>query len=244
MTEPTQEKKKKGALDAGGMAEVQKWTSKLPLKGLLAGETDGRSVSGMEKALLRMDEKDEDRMAVANLKSLCKLVKLCQHLCKAPIRTMPQDELDVSFQQLEAAKVELPEAMMSALLTRRIGLLVEAGDMSSLLECMNPFAAAPDAGFDFRKPVLRAVSNDLRARLDFYNKTIFEKVVLDMMKAGSAKSEALFQFAVEAAAKLDEVDLVELCSSGVKELNEHLAVWRCLIALLSDTMNVDLQDLS
>ena len=73
---------------------------------------------------------------------------------------------------------------------------------------------------------------------------VFEKVVLDMMKAGAEKSEQLLDFARMAARKLDEVDLVELCSVGVKELNEHLAVWRCLIALLSDSVNVSLQDLS
>ena len=69
---------------------------------------------GMEKALARMDEKDEDRMAVANLKALCKSVKLCQYLCKAPIRTMPEEEMVASFTELESQQVALPEAMMSA----------------------------------------------------------------------------------------------------------------------------------
>ena len=228
---------------AGGMAEVKKWSDKLIFTELLQGDTDGRSVSGMEKALARMEEKDDDRMAVANLKSLCKLVKLCQHLSKTPIRSMPEEELQVSFSQLATEQIPLPEAMMSGLLTRKGTQLVEAGEMGALLDCMNPFVAPPASGFSFNAPVLSAISSDQRARLDYYNKMIFEKIVLDMVKAGESKSQALLEFATTAAAKLDEVDLVELCSTGVKELNEHLAVWRCLIALLSDTMNVSLQDM-
>ena len=136
--------RKMGHPSAGGMKEVEKWAKKLKLREILWGETDGRSVSGMEKALARMDEKDEDRMAVANLKALCKSVKLCQYLCKAPIRTMPQEELVASFTELETHQVPLSESMMSAILTRKTQELMDAGDMQGLLDCMNPFVGGPD----------------------------------------------------------------------------------------------------
>ena len=85
------------------------------------------------------------------------------------------------------------------------------GDMQGLLDCMNPFVAGSGeaASFNFRKPTLSAISCDQRDKLDYYNKMVFEKLVLDMMKAGSEKAEQLLDFAKMAAKKLDEVDLVE-----------------------------------
>ena len=209
---------------------------------ILSGNYDGRSRSGLEKAIERMEAKDNpDVMQITIFKNLLKRVRLLIHLQESNLLTMDAEELRGCLDSLVAEEAEIPVQFQKRLLTRRARDLKLEGNHVKLLEILNPFVCADV--FAVHDPCLAALQLEEAHKVKTFNEMIFEQLVMSWIGQGQPAAATLLDFALKAHALMSGVDFVEIGDYfRAKELGDHLVIWRALIALLKDEMDVSLQE--
>ena len=107
------------------LSAVATWKEHVPIESVLSGEADGRSVSGMTKAVERMKAADTDRMAASMLGNYNRIIKTAQKFAEVDIQSMNEDELEETLQVLEQESVAIPERIQRDLLKRRTTELLQ-----------------------------------------------------------------------------------------------------------------------
>eukprot|EP00971_Amphidinium_carterae_P102211 2023397-Amphidinium_carterae.3 len=113
-------------LSEGSMDQLSMWKGRLDPYKVLQNDYDGRSVTGLERAVKRNDEGSENKLEGALLKNFFKLVQVCQKVATANLQTTPEDLLNDWLQSLRNEGQVLPYSIQSELLYKRsMQLLVE-----------------------------------------------------------------------------------------------------------------------
>ena len=213
------------------MAELEKWTAKLTPYDVLDDNYDGRTASGMRKALARMETADEDRVATSMLANFEKLISALELVKAKHVLKLEEKELDKGLTIIEEEGIAVPPDFKKQLLHRRAQKLKEQGQFMELIKVMNPFGCAKSE-FRLRFPTLSTLPVPEVDKAVTYNEVVMQSVVIDLIKAGSSSSEKLLQLARDALSLMEGVDLVEVEDVTVaKELGDHITIWRALVAV-------------
>ena len=215
--------------------------TKLELSKILDKDYDGRSVSGLEKAIARKQLSGKEMQEVSVMKNLLKVVKMCEHLV-ASVASMDAGELLQCLSILEQEEIQPPVSFQKQLLARKAQELRLGEQFVELMRVMNPFSE--NDGFNMYKPMLCCIAVDEQQKVRTYNETIMEQLVLQWIAEGEKSSQKLLQFARHALGLMEGVDLVEIADYyRAKELGEHMVIWRSIVAILGDELDVGKQDL-
>eukprot|EP00971_Amphidinium_carterae_P320320 6367456-Amphidinium_carterae.1 len=170
----------------GLLQELEKWKAKLSPTQVLTGDYDGRTISGLEKAVQKFEGSDKANKDVTGfclLKNYFKLVLKLKWLCCNDLTTVDLQELHTHLEACEAENIVLPMDMMKSLLTRRTSQLQSECKYKELILVLNPFAQQ-GARFDTKKPLLSDIHTDANTKMATYEDKLFEKVLADKIKDG------------------------------------------------------------
>ena len=212
----------------------------LPLNTVVAGQHDGRTVSGLQKRVTRLTEDDENenkeksedtRMVLSILSNYLKVVRMCEAFATSNIRTMEASLLKETLEVFQAEQVTLPLRMMKDLVRRRSEELVKAEKWQELLQATVPFNE-PSA-FDPLNPVLSSLPCDTKSKVMNWAGLIFQRLMVDWIKLGQAGSGRVLTFSKLGLDALNQVQLMDVDAGPAKECGEEKVVFRALIAVLT-----------
>eukprot|EP00971_Amphidinium_carterae_P296705 5894053-Amphidinium_carterae.4 len=227
-------------LPEGAMDQLSLWKGRLDPYKVLLNDYDGRSVTGLDRAVKRNDEGSENKLESALLKNFFKLVQVCQKVSTADLQKTSEDDLNNWLQALRNEGQALPYTIQSQLLYRRSMQLLAEKKYPQLLTCINAFTETTT--FDPFCPCLSGVeSSNVEQRLSTFREMVVEKLLLSLIKKGAAGASEVCTVAKLVMGLLAQVDLVALDDAAHKEYREQRVVWRTLIALAEDSPELDYQ---
>eukprot|EP00971_Amphidinium_carterae_P195122 3871952-Amphidinium_carterae.1 len=178
-------------------------------------------------------------MEVAILRNLSKVVQACKTLAKANIKQMPHADLEVLLACIGEAGVELPIEIKQKLLQRRADQLLQDKQYAELLQTMNPFLSMQP--FTPLAPAMSGIMGAQQDRIETYNSTVFQTLLVDGIIAGEEGSHTVKALAEVGLASLD-VCIVDLDERQCIELGEQEKIWKACLALLTDSIETDYED--
>eukprot|EP00971_Amphidinium_carterae_P331884 6465706-Amphidinium_carterae.4 len=223
--------------------EVEKWKSRIDLSKLLKGDVDGRSISGLEKCIAKLEEctdPNKDKQTLCVLNNFMKLIDKLKLFSKASIINMETKDLNEYLELIKAESVELPISMKRDLLRRHTTRLEKEMKHAELLNMLNPFTESSEP-FDPFHPMLVQVDVDASKKLKTYEEQVFEQLLVDWISQGDDKKEQVLRFCQQALAIYVGIDTVELSDKMVAEYSDHRSVLSCCIALRSSSPDLSYQ---
>ena len=168
---------------AGVSLDVEYWRGKIKLRELLENLVDGRTTSGLEKALVRAESSEKHRLQATLLRNFNKVVKSMKSMAECNLQRVPLSEIEQYMEVVTAEGVALPMVMQRDLLQRRTHELVAECRYKELFQCMNPWE--PGVVFDWRFPALAGIEEaDALSKLKTFESVIVEQVLLDKIFKG------------------------------------------------------------
>ena len=221
--------------------DVEYWRLKIKLPDLLCQAVDGRTTSGLEKALARAEESDEDRIAATLLRNFNKVVKALKSMAESNLQRLPLTEVEQYMEVVNSEGLTLPKHMQLALLSRRTRELVAECRYQELFQCMNPWVT--EASFDWRSPRLAAVNEaDALDKLKTFEKLMVEQVLMDKIYKGDEGKSHVSLLCDEAMSVYATVDVLLLEDKVSKIFREHMCIWKALRALLGNSLDLSGQE--
>ena len=215
--------------------ELVSWQTKIPLTKVLDNDYDGRSRSGLEKKVQRLELDDEDRALCTVLKAYLRLVHLCKSLVEQNLTLMDGAELRSSLEILIEEKVVIPASFQRSLLERKCVQLVEQEDFKGVLHTMSPWVA--EEPFDPLNPCLAGVEAERTKKIITHGEVVFEKMLVDLLNLGEPGAPRVLEFSKTALELYMEVDTLEMDLPTAKEFSDQIVAWQCLLALLDDPLD-------
>ena len=221
--------------------DVEHWRIKIKLDELLRQEVDGRTTSGLEKAVLRAEASDNDRIAATLLRNFNKVVKSLKSMAESNLQKIPWSEVEQYMEVVNSEGLALPMSMQHSLLQRRTRELVAECRYKELFQCMNPWEKVSE--FDWRRPELSGVQGaDSFSKLKTFEKLIVEQVLMDKLYKGEEGRAQVLVLCEEALAQCGSVDVLLLDEKLLKLFRDHLCIWKALTALLGTAWDLTCQE--
>eukprot|EP00971_Amphidinium_carterae_P327285 6458552-Amphidinium_carterae.1 len=211
---------------AGDEEELLKWQTKCDPSEILLKQNLGRSLRGLEECIRKLKEKDDKRMLQTALEGVYTLADTANTFAKLNILTAPDVELQKTLSIFKANSVKLPFKMAQQVLQRRVNDLSSKGEYAAILQILNIFHAKEP--FDLLEPKLCGLDTDFQTQVKTMTAIIFEKVLVDWLRAGASSSQHVQDFSRQALALYSEVDLVDLDAVAAKELSEQQTLFKAL----------------
>eukprot|EP00971_Amphidinium_carterae_P327594 6459024-Amphidinium_carterae.3 len=223
-----------------GFESLAIWKERLDPMKVLTNQYDGRSVTGLERAVKKREQEDDKGMETVLQKNFLRLVHVCQRLHCTDLQKVPDDDLNSMLQALQNESQGLPRGMQVQLLLRRSTKLLEKHEYSDLLACINPFTQP--GPFDPFSPCVSGVEGSTREqRMSTFKEMIVEKLLIDLIKKGAPGSKETNVVATMVLSMLDEIDPIELDDAAIPDYNELTTLCRALICLVEDSSDLKYQ---
>ena len=194
------------------------------------------------KARLARIANDKDCIEEATaLKNWQRLVTVAGSMNIGFLQAAAPEDLESALKILVPEVPEFPVKYQHALLGKRLGLLLEKQAYKEAIMLADPFGT--DDTFDPLNPTMRGVQDKPGPKLRIFEVVVFQKTLLPMLHGGAASCEQTVQVAKECLSMYENVDLVELDARLAATHSELVSIWRCLVALGTDTLDRSYEDL-
>ena len=222
--------------------ELAKWRQKVPLEVVLDPNYDGRKVTGLATKIENLINtgKPRERMLASVLKNYHNMLQQLRSLAKSNISTMHEDDLQQKLQVVVDERLSLPQPLMRALLVRQCDKQMEDHKFAELLVCMSPFV--PPTVFDCRQPCLSGIPCDKASHLKTFQELVVETLLVNWMIKGREASSQVVSFCKVAIEAFADADVLTMDAATAKDFGEYLCIWRSLVALASDDLDLAYQE--
>eukprot|EP00971_Amphidinium_carterae_P352548 6492647-Amphidinium_carterae.2 len=189
----------------------------------MAGELDRRGLEGLRKKLATMQKaKHPDAGLLNNYK---KLVQTAEVLQSASVPNLSAAELQGALTAMNAEEVEYPVK------------LTAAGMYQELLDTLDPWAT--EKRFDCFAPRLADLGTAGEKKAELFRDVVFKDFLAVLVKQGSLAHVKLLEITSQCMQKFGDTDLMRLSEEEAIVFDESCAAWRCLIALLTPSVEPD-----
>eukprot|EP00959_Pyramimonas_sp_CCMP1952_P099622 2082738-Pyramimonas_sp.AAC.1 len=212
----------------------------------MAGKLDGRTLSGARKALGRMRAGEgEESMEVALLSNVIKLAESAENLTPDRIKSTPLSELQPHIDKMIQENVMWPEAVQTALVTKRLQGAIGSKNWSSVVDICTPWRSdAQTAAFDPNDPRVATCGEKLVSKVQLFNNVVFEKVLIPLIRGGPDSVDEVVGLATHCCEAYRDVDLLEADNVIAAALDEWYTIWHSLIAMGSKGLHSESKDCS
>ena len=218
---------------------VTGWKKRLNLTKVMAGKVGGhdrRTTSGLRKKVSRMTASKDPE--VYPYKNLLKQVELAEHLMDTNMMGLSNEELTQIIDLLSAEGVTWAPITMTNLLKRRVAQMLSEKDFMKILPVIAPFENAP---FDPKAPTAGALEETLRAKVDHFQGVVIRHMMTPLLSEGPAGEAKLLALSQQCLSVYEGLDFEELESYEASVMDELLTCWRCVVALLTTTIEPHLK---
>eukprot|EP00971_Amphidinium_carterae_P348673 6490620-Amphidinium_carterae.6 len=212
------------------------YKKKLPLSKVMAGGLDRRGAEGLRKKVQSMQKAKHPDAAL--LRNWSKLVQTAEVLQEASVPTLSAAELQGALAAVSAAEeVEWPVKVRQALLQRRVKQLTASGMYKELLDILDPWA--DEKSFDCFAPRLAGLGTAGDKKAEVFRDVVFKDFFADLVKQGPVAHGKLLEITTQCMQKFGDTDLLSASEDEAIVFDESCAAWRCLIALLTPSVDKD-----
>eukprot|EP00971_Amphidinium_carterae_P333200 6467795-Amphidinium_carterae.3 len=224
---------------------MEHWTSRLRLHSILLGDFDGRTVNGLRKCADRLAGKREKAHEAGQLKRFLKQCVAAQALAPdqlgkvAKSEKMGDEELTGHLNALLPDVSEWPQGLRETLLQRQVSKFLDSKNIDALFPIINPLG---DPSFDPLKPTLSGLARTTAGKISAFQRIIFNNVLLGMIYDGEPASQAVVNLSASCLKVFEEADLVAMDGRAAVLHDECCTIWRALLAVGRDTLDVSTED--
>jgi hypothetical protein len=209
------------------------WKNKIPLSKVMDGTADGRSISGLKKAVHRLASSGLTTEACM-LKNYLKHVLLAQQLSPQSVGTLSTGELHAMVATMVGEEATLPGHLKALLVTRRVSDLMEKKKDEELMIAISPFEVGE---FDSLNPKLGCLQDTMGAKLVTFQNLIFKEIIVNRILQGAHGANHLLSFAKVCMHFFDHLDILDLDNLQAAALHEAVEVWKFIVAMCTVTLD-------
>ena len=217
-----------------GMDQVMMWKNKIPLSKVMDGNADGRSITGLKKAVQRSATSGLTTEACM-LKNYLKHVVLAQQLAPQCVGSLPTGELHAMVATMVGEQATLPGHLKAILVTRRVTDLMEKKRDQELMTAISPFEVGE---FDSLNPKLGCLQDTMGAKLVTFQNLIFKEIIVERILQGAHGADHLLSFARVCMEFFDHIDILDLDNLQAAALHEAVEVWKFIVAMCTNTLDI------
>jgi hypothetical protein len=198
------------------------------------GSADGRSISGLKKAVHRLASSGLTTEACM-LKNYLKHVLLAQQLSPQYVGTLCTGELHAMVATMVSEEATLPGHLKALLVTRRVSDLMEKKKDQELMMAISPFEVGE---FDSLNPKLGCLQDTMGAKLVTFQNLIFKEIIVERILQGAHGADHLLSFARVCMEFFDHIDILDLDNLQAAALHEAVEVWKFIVAMCTNTLDI------
>ena len=214
---------------------------KVPISKVLLKTLDGRKVDSLKRRALNMSQENPPPVEFPLFKNYIKLVECAVRLRDSVLTgvMLEEAELNQILTCLSAEGIDLPKNIRASLVTRKVKFLMEQKDLAGMMNVITPFHKQPWDPFD---PKAAAVGDDQATLLETFTEVAFIDVLQSMLQTGSTQAAQALAFCKQCISFFEEVDPVDLDQQSAICLAESFDVWRAIVGIADDVLDLTLQE--
>eukprot|EP00971_Amphidinium_carterae_P291502 5786832-Amphidinium_carterae.1 len=190
---------------SGGNSLLSKWQTQAPLAHALDGKLDGRSLSGLRKAVGRLKDNTTFPIIASKLTTYLKQVETALSISPKLMATKSDTDLEEALLMLTSDGVTFTPASQEALLKRRVAKLMAEKSYLQLIPIISPWGTEE---FNAREPKLCALSEG--NKMAAFQKVIFQDVLMAVLVTGVEGAPMVSNLCAACLKIFEVVDLVDL----------------------------------
>ena len=197
---------------------------------------DGRSRSGLKRAIDRLQEK-KDYVEANLLKTYMRQIEMAQSLVPPKLGALNETDLQEALGMLRQEGVPLPPKLQHALLVRHVQSKLNQRAWTDVIPVINPWG---DGEFDGMQPKLCAMQYD--NKLAFFKRILFHDIMIPLLYEGEMACKTVVGLSKACLTACRDVDLLYEDGAVAAGHDECCAIWAALCAVGEVSLSSEVED--
>eukprot|EP00971_Amphidinium_carterae_P241142 4787429-Amphidinium_carterae.3 len=223
-----------------GEDPVAKWKKRIPLERCLAGKrNDHRSINGLKARISRISQSTDHLAELAALRNFQQLIQKADQIHIDMVKAIDPKLLEETLTTIMPHVQTYPKEYQEKLVEKRVEVLLDKKEYQSLVDILNPFLAED---FDPLHPTVAGTDDSLPQKIRTFERVVFKDLLLKKMYEVPDALETVLLVSNQCLSLFEGADLLEMDHKSVCTHGEFCSIWRCLVALGTDSLDDALEE--